>query len=240
MKILFLGLTLYPIMAYILHIDTSAENSLIALSKNGEMLSEVVNTEARNHAATININVETVLTDNGISLNDLSALAVCGGPGSYTGLRIGLATAKGFCYALDIPLMLHNRLLLMAAKYALQPEPPQNIIPILQAREGEYFIAAYNSQLDVINAPKHIFLDELLDYLTSFKENATCCGMLDEQIDNIISKLNILPFSGSDIDILSWCQYAFAEYKANSFADLASSEPFYLKQVYTHKSKIIK
>lgn len=237
MKNLFLGLTLHFVMAYILHIDTSAETSLIALSKDGELICETHNAEARNHAATININVDVVLKAGSIKLKDLSAISVCGGPGSYTGLRIGLATAKGYCYALGIPLMMHSRLLLIAAKHAIKA---QNIVSILQAREDEYFIAVYDAELKAINEPKHILIEDLSAYLSDFKDNAVCCGAIDEQVDDIISQLNITDAGGSNVDILAWCTYAYEEYKHNSFSDLASSEPFYLKQVYTHKPKNIK
>lgn len=226
-------------MAYILHIDTSAENSLVALSKDGELLSMEQNTEARKHAATINVNVDAVLSANSISLKDLDAVSVCGGPGSYTGLRIGLATAKGYCYALDMPLMMHSRLKLMVTKHTVDVSPDKHLISVLQAREGEYFIATYNSALHEVVEPKHIFVDDLLAYLKPYQGKALCSGVIDDSINEAVSGLDIEVSNGTDIDILAWCKYAHQEYAADRFTDLANSEPFYLKQVYTHKPKNI-
>src|ERR1019366_2430074 len=101
-------------MHYLLHIDTSTDTGAVAIGGDGNLLAYRANTETRNHATTINNMINDVLAEVKISLEDLSCIVVCAGPGSYTGLRIGLATAKGLCYALDKPLMLDNRLTLLA------------------------------------------------------------------------------------------------------------------------------
>ena len=92
-------------MKYILHIDTSTDIGTIALSGDGRILSYLRTTETRNHAGVINNMIERVISDMKITLEQLSAISVCAGPGSYTGLRIGVATAKGLCYALNKPLI---------------------------------------------------------------------------------------------------------------------------------------
>src|ERR1035437_1453422 len=101
-------------MQYLLHIDTSTDTGVVALNCDGVILAYKVNEEARNHASTINIMIEKLLAGVKISLSDLDGIVVCAGPGSYTGLRIGLATAKGLCYALNVPLILDNKLTLLA------------------------------------------------------------------------------------------------------------------------------
>ncbi len=219
-------------MAYILHIDTSADTGLTAVSNNGEVVSQVINTETRNHASSINLHIEQAVTEAGIQLKDLSAVSVCGGPGSYTGLRIGLSTAKGLCYILNIPLMMHSKLVLLSADTAFS-KSYTHIIAILQARESEYFVAVYDSHLKELVAPQHVAEEQLSDLIKPYLSNATIVGYSDSFInelsDSVIEKENP--------NISSWGKYAAEQYSNKHFANLEYSEPFYLKQVYTHKPK---
>ncbi|MCB9044990.1 MAG: tRNA (adenosine(37)-N6)-threonylcarbamoyltransferase complex dimerization subunit type 1 TsaB [Chitinophagales bacterium] len=227
-------------MAYILHIDTSGDTGLVALAKDGSSIGVIENTDTRNHAATLNTNIEQLLQQNSIGLNDLHAIAVCGGPGSYTGLRIGLATAKGFCYALDKPLMMHNKLLLMATRHAYSNEEVANIVSILQARDKEYFIAVYNKSLQVLIEPRHIFEEQLANIAAEIPGSGLVTGYINDVIRSVF---NVQPEheNGTEkIDIDSWVRYTSEQYNCHGFITLASAEPFYLKQVYTHKPKTTK
>lgn len=227
-----------PQMAYILHIDTSGETGLVALAHNGQLLSVIENTDTRNHAATLNINIEALLAQHNISLQGLDALCVCGGPGSYTGLRIGLATAKGFCYAMDKPLMMHNKLLLLAVNH-MKSNLAENIVSILPARDKEYFAAVYNRELNIIKEPQHLHQADLEAFTAELQANFLCAGYRDEAIklafDNKISGYS----DTTTPDMAAWAQYSFQQFICNDFVNPANSEPFYLKQVYTHKQKTI-
>lgn len=226
-------------MHYILHIDTSGEKALVALGGDGVLIDQIVSADTRNHASVLNIYIDELLNKAGIALKELSAIAVCGGPGSYTGLRIGLATAKGLCYTLNKPLMLHNSLLLMALtsiyndinaydKYAV----------IMPARDKEYFFASYNAETKTVIEPHHIGEEELLQEISqltnvlltisNISENIFCDFNPSESIR--INKIN-------NIDINAWLKYAFEDFNCNDFVSLSSAEPFYLKQVYTHNSQ---
>jgi tRNA threonylcarbamoyladenosine biosynthesis protein TsaB len=126
-------------MKYILHIDTSGESGRVGLSADGILLSWKYNDEPRNHAASVNLMIEQLISDAEISLRDLASVAVCGGPGSYTGLRIGLSVAKGLCYALDIPLMQHSRLLLLCYQQQnIHSDKFTFYASVLKARDKEY------------------------------------------------------------------------------------------------------
>src|SRR5882672_2766392 len=107
-------------MEYLLHIDTSTDTGLLAIGCDGQLLAHSMIEESRNHAGTINNMINSLLADAHISFRQLSAVAVCAGPGSYPGLRIGLATAKVLCYALEKPLILDNKLTVLAHGAHLQ------------------------------------------------------------------------------------------------------------------------
>ncbi len=226
-------------MSYILHIDTSAENSLVALAKDGALLSVINNDDARNHAATLNLHIGSLMAQNNITLQDVGAFCVCGGPGSYTGLRIGLATAKGFCYALDKPLMLHHRLLLIANSNVEAHPLAEYFIVVLQAREGEYFSAIFNRQLLFVKEPQHLTEADFEEFVSNLPGRKLCVGYIDEHIKTIMSSDDCSYVESSTINVATWVKYAYAQYICNEFVIPANSEPFYLKQVYTHNKKTI-
>lgn len=219
-------------MAYIIHIDTSAENSTTALSQDGKLLQVLVNSEARNHAAVINTHVQALLDAQGIKLGEVAVFSVCGGPGSYTGLRIGMATAKGYCYALDKPMMLHNRLQIMAAGVEGDYR-----MAVLEARAEEYFIAIYNQELINIIEPAHVHLADLPAFFKQLETNIICVGHIDDHIKSALENHNVTYEAGLELNIEAWAAFSFIQYNCNEFVNLANSEPFYLKQVYTHTKK---
>lgn len=221
-------------MHYLLHIDTSTDTGTIAIAGDGLVLSVRTNTESRNHAATINIMIEEVLTEAGISMQVLSAIVVCAGPGSYTGLRIGLATAKGICYALNLPLLLNNRLTLLSYQASKKaPETYTNYIALLLAREKEYFIAAYDNDFNCTIEPQHITEDQLTDIINTTHRTLLITDVINNNILLNVPDLTI--DTATKLDLIPWAYYAFSEFKCNNIVNLSTAEPFYLKQAYTHK-----
>src|ERR1700733_5175609 len=101
-------------MALILNIDTATESASISLSKDGAPMLMLENKEQKDHASWLHVAIGQLMEDAGYSLKDIQAVAVTAGPGSFTGLRVGMATAKGFCYALRIPFITESSLKLMA------------------------------------------------------------------------------------------------------------------------------
>ena len=223
-------------MKYILYIDTSGDTGLVALSGDNALLAEQRTTEVRNHASTINNDIDAVLKQAGIGIKDLSAIAVCGGPGSYTGLRIGLSTAKALCYVQDLPLMMHNKLTLIAYDAWLNNKDNyQEYYASLPARAGEMFIAAYNNSFDEIMEPQHkmndAFAEEPIGTNTLFYGEYS-----EEQQEYIISKGGAI-ISLKEVNINSWIPYAVEQLNCNRIVNLANAEPYYLKNVYTHTGK---
>jgi tRNA threonylcarbamoyladenosine biosynthesis protein TsaB len=222
-------------MIYLLMIDTSADTGTVAISADGRLLASRASTEARNHATAINLMIEGALADAGITMAQLSGVVVCAGPGSYTGLRIGMATAKGICYALDIPLILHNKLTLLAQQdYALHGTQYARYAAVLVAREQEYFAAIYDAAFYELQAPKHFAEEELLNILKSSEK----LHISTDAVEPILIELKVNNSeveSDIAINLMEWSAYAYSSFKCNSNVNLHASEPFYLKQVYTHK-----
>ena len=221
-------------MTYLLHIDTSGDLGCVAVSGDGALVSHRYTEETRSHASAINTMIEQVLAEAGISFQKLSAIAVCAGPGSYTGLRIGLSTAKGLCYALDLPLILDNKLTLLADAAFKKAPGYDQYISLLVAREREYFVAVYDRSFSCITQPQHVTEDMLSDLLTPDARTY----MLSDASQNIVDRLQISQLeikNDTKIDLNSWAIYSFEKHNCNHIVNLADAEPFYLKQVYTHK-----
>ena len=223
-------------MSYILHIDTSGSMGLIALSKSGKPVAREVNESERDHASTINLHIEAVLKRANIAINDLNAIAVIGGPGSYTGLRIGLATAKGLCYAAEKPLLLYNKLDVMCLQQASEDTSKKydSYISILPARQQEYFIARYDNTKACTLTPQHIHKNELENLLSHLQGHTLIAGVLNEDL-NLKGNIDLTQLTSFNEDF--WFSQTFENYKEKGFTDIANATPFYLKEAYTTQSK---
>ena len=222
-------------MIYLLHIDTSADTGVVAVGADGKLAATVSNNEARNHASAINLMIEEVLDKAGITMQQLNGVVVCAGPGSYTGLRIGMATAKGICYALNISLLLDNKLTLIANQLCQANKDKYEIyIPSIAARENEYFIASYDKNMKEVMAPRHIDKFALGEYIGNDLNKLIISSALQaDDISNLSGLFSIETEPVIDMEV--WTSYAFEQYKCNNIVNLSTAEPFYLKQVYTHK-----
>jgi tRNA threonylcarbamoyladenosine biosynthesis protein TsaB len=213
-------------MAYLLYIDTSGPESLVMLLKDADIQSKRINTVAKDHGQLINIHLQEVLTEAQINWNQLDAVCVLNGPGSYTGLRIGLGSAKGICYAHQLPLVLLNKLELIYS--AIPKGSTQQFIGILsKAREQEYFITSYAADGQVAILPSLSTTEDIKNQQTELNMALyTCEAVLLTEFETI-SVIQLHPEH-----IARVCFDAFLEKK---FEDLFLSEPFYLKNVYINK-----
>lgn len=132
-------------MSLILSLDTSTQNCSVALHKNGQLITQELVSEEGSHSKALTLLIEKVMKTAGLELSELSAVAVSNGPGSYTGLRIGLATAKGICFALDKPLICLPTLQVLAS--AVDATAGSLLLPLLDARRMEVYAAVYSSTL---------------------------------------------------------------------------------------------
>ncbi|MBS1628559.1 MAG: tRNA (adenosine(37)-N6)-threonylcarbamoyltransferase complex dimerization subunit type 1 TsaB [Bacteroidetes bacterium] len=216
----------------VLHIDCSGPFASLMLAIDSIPQAVKQSAEARDHASQLNPMIAALLLEVGYSLNDMDAFAVCSGPGSYTGLRLGMAAAKGFCYALDKPLLMHNRLTLMLEELDSQLEVSNlNRLAILPARAGEYYIAA---QGEWEAAPMHILQNELVENTRFWTQPASIIGHLEEDF-SIPNVKNLIPHE--KLDLNTWAKRTFLSFSEQEFANIAYAIPEYLKAAYVNPLK---
>lgn len=227
-------------MAYILHIDTSAQHCHVAVSSSGNLVSEKISVDTNNHATILNHMMEEVLVEAGhLSLQDLDAVDVMAGPGSYTGLRIGLATAKALCYALDKPLLLSNKLTLLAFqdKEYIATANAAYIGAILPARKGEYFVSVYHADQTPVIASGHMDLPVMLDAIDSLQGKVLLSGKIALEDSSSFSQRQHVTIRLQDHILTSfWCCYSYSLFSEKKFTKIFDASPLYLKNVYIHNS----
>ncbi|RBN51020.1 tRNA (adenosine(37)-N6)-threonylcarbamoyltransferase complex dimerization subunit type 1 TsaB [Flavobacterium psychrolimnae] len=213
-------------MSYILNIETATKNCSVALAKDGKtILCKEIAEEGYSHAERLHVFIEAIIEEAGIALQDLSAIAVSQGPGSYTGLRIGVSAAKGLCYALDIPLIAVDTLQALAAQVTISSGL---IIPMIDARRMEVYSAIFSPSLE----KKREVLAQIIDE-NSFEdrqETLYFIGDCAEKCKSILTKENhvfleeIVYPSAKEMSALS-----FEKFKISDTVDVAYFEPYYLK-----------
>lgn len=218
-------------MSYILHIDTATEAAHVSLSQNGSIIQLLQNNSQKGHAAFVQPAAERLIKTAGIAFADVSAIAVTAGPGSYTGLRVGMASAKGLCFALNKPLIAINTLAVMA-KAAIMQQHDEAILycPMIDARRMEVFTAVYNHQLQEIAAPHALILDENAyqphlqkNKMLFFGSGSPKWKALKTQYPNaMFTDINMLP--------QAFAVLSFDYYNNKQFFDVAYTEPFYIKE----------
>jgi tRNA threonylcarbamoyladenosine biosynthesis protein TsaB len=224
-------------MAIILNIDTSTETASVCLAKDGKVLLLQKNDQQKDHAAWLHVAIKQITVDATTELSQLNAIAVTIGPGSYTGLRVGLAAAKGICYALENPLIAVNTLLVMAnaVKNVYEDSREESIdffCPMIDARRMEVFTALYTNNLEVVKEPMALIIDQnsFADELSS----KTICfsGTGSAKFKKVINHPNA-KFSPVISDSSAMSALTDLLYSKKQFADLAYIEPLYLKEFYT-------
>ncbi len=216
-------------MCYILNIESSSTNCSVSLSKNGELLSvKEKNDEKYSHSTKLHSYIDSVLNQENVDIKDLSAIAVSKGPGSYTGLRIGVAAAKGLCFSLDIPLISISTLLVLSKKIKIDSGL---IIPVLDARRDEVYSAIFDSQYNVIEKDSPTIINSESFSQHSKKNKLYFIGSGQQKCKELIKTNNNLNFyktdelpSSKEMVLLS-----YEKYRNSEFEDIAYFEPAYLK-----------
>lgn len=224
-------------MSYILNIDTATEHASVCISLNNTVLAIRENADQKNHASFIQPAIASLVTETGIALHQLAAIAVTGGPGSYTGIRVGMATAKGICYTLDKPLIIINTLEVMAFA-AIQEEANTDLLycPLIDARRMEVFTAIYNYSLQPILEPQPMVLDSESFATFLQKQPILFAGSGMEKLKEILMHPNAL-FKIIDRNAEHLSILAHQALTQQAFADLAYSEPLYLKAFFDTSKK---
>ena len=227
-------------MALILSLETSSTVCSVALAQDGRLIGSSELRLEKSHSSHITVLIQQLLENTGFTEKDLSAVAVSGGPGSYTGLRIGTSTAKGLCYALNIPLIAVSTLQAMAQETVQFTPNPETYFfcPMIDARRMEVYTALYNSALTEVEKDQALVLEA-----DSFRENletqkilffgngaAKWQTLLGENANALFLK-SVIP-SAEAVSELAW-----QKFQAAQFEDVAYYEPFYVKEVHITMAK---
>jgi tRNA threonylcarbamoyladenosine biosynthesis protein TsaB len=217
-------------MSLILNIDTAVGKASICLSGDGDPLGLVVQDKPKEQAAWLHTSIVTLLSKNNLTPGDLNAIAVSIGPGSYTGLRVGLAAAKGLCYALQIPLIAIGTLKVMAL--AAKTQATDLICPLIDARRMEVFTAVYDSSLREKISPQAMIIDEK-SFSSVLKDHSVLfCGNGSTKLQSLVNNMNA-QFSKSFSDATHLGMLSAASFRNQEFADLAYTGPLYIKEFYS-------
>ncbi len=221
-------------MATFLIIDTALEEAIVALGKDGKIIGELTNIETHSHASFIQVAIATVLERQQIAITDLDAIVVTLGPGSYTGLRVGLATAKGIAYALQKPLIGLSTLgALAAAAVQLSPttiELSTQIFAMIDARRMEIFGAIYDTSINPKVQEQAMVLDQT-KWNSLINQPTICIGNGHHKTKDFASTHNMTYLDGSYSSQML-LDLAMEKWTAGQFEELAYVGPNYLKEVY--------
>ena len=232
-------------MNTILHVDTSGPDALIGISQDFKVIASKQNSISNTHGEFVQAGVDELCKDTGIQLKGMDAIAVTMGPGSYTGLRVGLASAKGLAFALNKPLIGLSTLSLLAkaavahltkTENPLVNEKQLQVFSMIDARRMEIFGAVFNISLDYLDSEKALILDEALLHALLNNGPLICIGsgvaktkILTQHAD---FQNNLPLFLDCSYSIHEMAALAIVKLKANNFEDLAYSGPAYLKDYY--------
>ena len=221
-------------MSLILNIDTAIETASICLAKDKNVLQLSINENQKDHAAWLTVAIQKMMKDSDYKLSELNAIAITIGPGSYTGLRVGLAAAKGLCYVLNIPLITIGTLEMMAM--AAKDESVDLLCPMIDAKRMEVFTAIYNNKMAEVRSPHALIID-------------------NNSFSDLLSSNSILFFGNGSKKLQSMLQHPHAIFRnivytashmvslaadrlmTLQFADLAYVEPLYLKEFFSPARK---
>ncbi|MBL7851755.1 MAG: tRNA (adenosine(37)-N6)-threonylcarbamoyltransferase complex dimerization subunit type 1 TsaB [Cyclobacteriaceae bacterium] len=223
-------------MALLLSIETSTPVCSVALHDHGELVSSREIRTPQAAASQLTPLIDFLFRESGLDKTRLAGVAVSGGPGSYTGLRIGSSTAKGICYALDIPLIALDSLHVLASS----SEPPVShglICPMIDARRMEVYTCLLTPTLEVIEATRPLVIDE-----NSFQEvlrqsPVTFLGNGADKCEGVIQHVHATFLKGQHPRAARMGRLAFRSFESGTFEDVRLFEPAYLKEFVAKTKK---
>lgn len=218
-------------MPLILQIETSSTNTSVALTKNAKLLAyKEQNSAGYSHEKLLHPFIQEVLKQASVIVNELDAVAVGTGPGSFTGLRIGVATAKGLSYSLDIPLIAIPTMETLARQAKGNYD---YIVSVVDARRMEVYSSVYNTDFEVITETEAKVID-LDSYKTIADSKLIFIGSGASKIQEHLKFSNAEYFSNALPSALEMSHSALVKYKKKEWEDTAYFEPFYLKDFKPH------
>ena len=227
-------------MARILLIETSTSLCSVALCEDGRVLSSRQSSQPRSHASMTAVFIKELLGEQAMLAADLDAVCLSAGPGSYTGLRVGSSTAKGLCFACNIPLLAVGTLEVLANQALtndLVPPEVDRIVPVLDARRMEVYTAVYDACGRALSEAEAKIIDSA-DCYGSLLQGHNCLFIGDgaAKCSSVFSSESSR-FVQTCPTAMAMATLAFREYEMKNFKDCAYFEPFYLKQFVATQSK---
>ena len=218
-------------MPYLLHIETSSKICSVAISENDVLIALMEDPKENSHAAKLTTLIESTIMKANITYGDISAIVFSSGPGSYTGLRIGLSTAKGLCYILNIPLIFVNTLEAILDEMIQQyPNKESFYMPMVDARRMEIYTLQADFNKNIILPIKALILTDIgfEDYIVN--KNIIIAGDAKKKAQSLfINQKNItyLDIENSSSKFLT--RKGFEKYQNKNYEEIAYCEPYYLK-----------
>jgi tRNA threonylcarbamoyladenosine biosynthesis protein TsaB len=220
-------------VAYLLHIESTSTVCSVSVSENNTLIAIKEINDGFTHAENLHLFIQSVLQQVGLTLNQLHGISISSGPGSYTGLRIGFASAKGLAYALNIPLIKVDTLQSLSRNVIESVNKDAYYCPLIDARRMEVYYAVHDIELIEIQKPANLILTESTISIFDLDKDIYFFGDGLGKSKNILGQLkranfleNIVPSSKYLVSL------AFDKFTNNEFEDLAYTEPFYLKDFY--------
>lgn len=223
-------------MALILHLETATTNCSVALAKEGKILAiHEHDTPDYSHSEQLHVFIQKVLEKASFAINDIDAIAVSKGPGSYTGLRIGVSAAKGLCFSLDKPLIAIETLKSLA--FQLKSEKVDFIIPLLDARRMEVYSKVFDNQINEVRHTNAEVIDEHSFAAYAEKGKTILIGSGAFKCKEVLKHPNFEFKTDAVPSTREMASLAYEKFLKNDFEDVAYFEPYYLKDFILQTKK---
>lgn len=220
-------------MPYILNIHTATEEAIVNICDGKKVLATLYNNDPKQHASFLHTAIKEILAGEKITPKDLNAVGVTRGPGSYTGIRVGLATAKGLCFALNIPLITYNTLEVMAYTMISELQDTNALYcPMIDARRMEVFTAIYNYNLKEVFAPAAVILDSSTFTNVAEDKKLIFSGTGSLKFKNQVENLHATFYPQITITSRALAFCGDSSFSKENFDDIAYSRAEYLKEFY--------
>lgn len=223
-------------MSFILSLETSVDSCSVALHEDGVLLQTELIREPQAHATKLALLIQGSFQKIKRSIYELKAVAITSGPGSYTGLRIGTSTAKGLCFALNIPLLSLNTLEVLIYQASFQNPQKALLCAMIDARRMEVYAMLANSDRAVVEETNAQIIDEHSYHSILQNQKILFFGNGAAKCKDVINHPNAIFLDDQQPLASSLGELAFIKYQHNQFEDLVHFEPFYLKEFLVKKS----
>jgi tRNA threonylcarbamoyladenosine biosynthesis protein TsaB len=220
-------------MPYIIIIDTALEQATVCLVKGTQIIATLYNNESNTHAKFLHVSIQQIMDEQQVSMQQLQAVAVVYGPGSYTGVRVGLASAKGLSFALQIPLITISSLHALALTVQ-QLYDATYIIPVIDARRMDVFTAVYTNTMELVEKPFATTIQENSFQQYWQQHKTIIVGNAANKISTVLNNSNITCIS-LHYTTQTLANLANASFVNKEFANIAYSEPLYAKAFFDNR-----